>query len=168
MPTIKISHNNKDKIHFITCTVQKWYHLFRKHNRCKILYESLDHCQVNKGLEIFSYVFMYNHIHMIVRSNDLIRCICDFKKYTSQCLMENIRIYEPELESIFTKDSWKYSIWIKSNMPKIIESEKYFLQKRNYIEQNPMRKWYIDSPDKWYYSSANPNQPLVLTDMFDL
>jgi REP element-mobilizing transposase RayT len=47
---------------------------------------------MNKGLEIFTYVIMVNHVHVIVRSkngklSDIVR---DFKKHTSGQTLELI------------------------------------------------------------------------------
>ena len=83
MPIIRIVPENKHKIHFITCTIKYWFNLFESFNRWEILYESLTYCQKIKGLKIYAYVFMHNHIHLICQSSDLIRFICDFKKYSS-------------------------------------------------------------------------------------
>ena len=40
-------------------------------------------------------------------------------------------------------------------MPKLIETEEYFFQKVNYIQENPARKQYVDAPEYWKWSSAN-------------
>jgi putative transposase len=54
--------------------------------------ESLRYCQQKKGLEIFAWVVMTNHIHLIVSSkgdklSDIIR---DFKKYTASKIVAAI------------------------------------------------------------------------------
>ena len=47
-----------------------------------------------------------------------------------------------------------FEFWEKTNMPKIIESEKYFNQKLDYIHNNPIEKGYVDAAEDWTYSSA--------------
>jgi len=47
-------------------------------------------------------------------------------------------------------------------MPKLVKSEEFFLQKKNYIEQNPVRKSYVEFSEYWIYSSANENKLLDL------
>ncbi len=46
--------------------------------------------------------------------------------------------------------------WKKTNMPKRIESEDFFLQKANYIHGNPVKRNYVMKAEDWYWSSANP------------
>ena len=83
---------------------------------------------------------MTNHIHLIIKSLDVSGFIRDFKKHTAYELMKNLKISEPELVQLFKNSDGHYSIWEKTNMPKMIESEDFFLQKKNYIEENPVRK----------------------------
>ena len=163
MPSIRISKDQNDKLYFVTCTIQNWYYILDRHNRWDILCKSLIYCQKNKNLEIFDYVFMINHIHLIVRADDLIRVICDFKKYTSRELMNNIIATEPNTYTLFPKKNDKYKIWQETNMPELIESEKFYSQKKQYIINNPVKKQYVDEPEYWYWSSANPNQPISLS-----
>ena len=47
-------------------------------------------------------------------------------------------------------------------MPKIIESEKYPLQKIQYIHANPVRRQYVRRPEDWVWSSANPDNEIVI------
>ncbi|MEI7510685.1 MAG: transposase [Candidatus Peregrinibacteria bacterium] len=162
MPSIRISKQEKDALYFITCTVQNWYYLFDRHNRFHILEESLQYCQKNKEVKVYAYVFMLNHIHLIVSSPDTSRFLCDFKKYTSRELMKNILATEPNVASLFPEQNGKHKIWQETNFPKLIETEDFFLQKKQYIEENPIRKEYVSNPKHWIYSSANPFSPIAL------
>ncbi|MEM6737301.1 MAG: transposase, partial [Bacteroidota bacterium] len=60
--------------------------------------DSLRFCQKTKGLKIYAWVIMTNHIHMII-SNDkekLSDIIRDFKKYTSSQIFKAIEKNEKE------------------------------------------------------------------------
>ena len=87
MPSLRVPSEEKHQIFFITCTVQKWYYIFDRHNRFQILADSIIFCQQKKGLEVFAYVFMLNHIHLLVRAPDMSRVLCDFKKFTSRAIV---------------------------------------------------------------------------------
>lgn len=102
---------------------------------------------------------MINHIHLIASAPDMIAFVRDFKKYVSGEMQRNIANTESDLLKSFQKDN-KFEFWEKTNMPKLIESEKYLLQKMNYIHNNPVRKQYVQDPAKWLWSSANPNSPI--------
>jgi len=129
-------------------TIEKWYYIFDRYDRWDILAESLKYCQKNKGLKIFAYVFMLNHIHMIIQSDNVAGFLRDFKTFTSKKFRDNLNKTEPKVLKLFIdKKTEKYSFWQKSNKPKIMETEKFFLQKMNYILNNPVKKGYVERPE---------------------
>jgi len=154
MPSIRVSKELNSAMYFITFTVKRWYYIFDRYNRWEIILNSLQFCQKNKKLKIYAYVFMLNHIHLIIKSPDSAGFIRDFKKHTAYELMKNLQQTEFTVAELFKKDDGKYEIWQKTNMPKIIETEKYFWQKKKYIENNPVRKGYVALPEHWIHSSA--------------
>jgi len=167
MPSIRVPKDEKDSIFFITCTTQRWYHIFDRHNRWQILADSLMHCQKQKGLKLFAYVFMLNHIHLLGTAPDMSRVLCDFKKFTSKELMKNILSYEPSIAELFPEKDGKRKLWQETNFPQRIDSEEIFLQKYHYIHLNPVRKQYVEQPEHWFWSSANPNQPILISSAWD-
>ena len=79
--------------HFLTVTIVDWIDVFSRKIYRDCVIECIDYCIKNKGMILYGYVIMSNHIHMIVQSNegklsDLIR---DFKKYTSKTILEKIK-----------------------------------------------------------------------------
>ena len=79
--------------HFITATVVDWIDVFSRKNYRDCIIECLDFCIKNKGMIVYGYVIMSNHIHLIIQSNegklsDLIR---DFKKFTAKSILEKIQ-----------------------------------------------------------------------------
>jgi REP element-mobilizing transposase RayT len=161
MPSIRIDKETNAALYYLTFTVKDWYYIFDRYNRFVILSESLKYCQENKGLIVYAYVFMLNHIHLIVFSPDVIGFIRDFKKYTSKEIQRNIIVNEPNVLKLFEVTDNKYEFWSKTNMPKQIVSEKYLNQKISYIHNNPVRKGYVSSPEYWQWSSANPESNII-------
>ena len=87
----------QDKAHFITATVVDWIDVFTRQRYNDILINSLEYCIKNKGMILYGYVIMSNHVHLIIQSSggklsDLIR---DFKKFTAKNILESIQ-NEPE------------------------------------------------------------------------
>jgi len=66
MPSRRVPVDLNAGTYFLTLTVQRWYYLFDRHNRWPILADSIRYCREHKGLELNGYVFMLNHIHLIV------------------------------------------------------------------------------------------------------
>ncbi len=107
---------------------------------------------------------MLNHLHLIVRSPDMIGFLRDFKKYTTKELIKNIRQHEPNVLELFKNEAVVYSFWKEDNQTKILETEKFGLQKLNYIHNNPVVKGYVERPEYWKWSSANPNSPIKVSE----
>ncbi len=161
MPSIRIKKELNKGVYFLTFTIRRWYYLFDRHNRWDILLDSLRYCQENKALKIYRWVFMLNHIHLIVQNNDVAGFVRDFKHYTANELRKNLLATEPEILKLFEEDG-NARIWGVTNMPELIESEEFYIQKSNYIEQNPVRKSYVKRAEDWVYSSANDEHLLEI------
>src|SRR5690349_16030968 len=82
----------QDKLHFLTLQVVDWVDVFTRQKYRDILIENLKYCQENKGLEIYAYVIMSNHVHLLVKSEkeELSNLLRDFKSYTSKKIIEEI------------------------------------------------------------------------------
>jgi putative transposase len=167
MPSVKFDKKMSSGSFFITLTVKNWYYIFDRHNRWEIIADSLEYCQRKKGLKLFGFVFMLNHIHLVIMSDDALGFVRDFKKFTSKKLRENIELTEPSIVELFLNEDGSYNFWKSNNMPKVINSEKFLLQKIEYIHNNPVRKRYVDKAEDWHWSSANPNCRLRVDALWD-
>ncbi|MDQ3191579.1 MAG: transposase [Bacteroidota bacterium] len=58
----------QDKLHFVTLQVVEWVDIFTRQKYRDIIILNLAYCQKNKGIEIYAWVIMSNHIHLLVRS----------------------------------------------------------------------------------------------------
>ncbi|MCK9351370.1 MAG: transposase [Candidatus Paceibacterota bacterium] len=155
MPSIHISKELNAGAYFLTFTVKKWYHIFDRHNRWNIIADSLQFCREHKDLKIHGFVLMLNHIHIIAESPNISDFVRDFKRHTSREIHKNILATEPMIEKLFIGSDGKFAIWQDTNMPIFLESENVFLQKLNYVHENPVRKNYVAYAEYWYWSSAN-------------
>ena len=79
-------------LYFFTLTVVGWVDVFTRPQYRQILIENLKYWQENEGLEIFSYVIMSNHLHLIARRKDadLIELLGRFKCFTSKKIIAAI------------------------------------------------------------------------------
>jgi REP element-mobilizing transposase RayT len=57
-------------VYFVTFTVHQWVDVFTRKAYAEILLESLKYCQLTKGLEVFAWVIMSNHCHLILRARN--------------------------------------------------------------------------------------------------
>ena len=160
-----------------------WVDIFTRNRYCNIIIDSLNHCVEERGLDIFSYVIMSNHIHLLARSSkdDLSEIIRDFKRHTSRHIVNSIR-YEPESRREWMLKLFKhaasqhernqdYQLWTHDNHPVEIYSPEFTFQRINYIHQNPVRAGIVDEPHEYRYSSARDysgNPGLVKVEVLNL
>ena len=156
----------QDALHYVTFQIVGWVDLFTRKVYRDIVIDSLRFCQQNRGLEIYAFVVMSNHIHMLIRSDiaKLSDTIRDFKSFTAkQILLEIDNGGESRKEwmlNIFEfaakqhKRNEKYQIWTHENHAEIIYTNKFIDQKLNYIHENPVRAGIVDKAEDYLYSSA--------------
>ncbi|WP_296834202.1 hypothetical protein, partial [Thiomicrospira sp.] len=146
--------------HFVTCTVLHWIPVFTRPETVDILLSSLRFLQA-EGLNVYSYVILENHLHMVVESDDLQRDIARFKQFTAkQCLA---LLQEKGAKTLldqfaFYKKAHKseraFQFWQEGCHPEWIQSDEMMRQKIEYIHNNPVKRGYVDLPEHWRYSSA--------------
>ncbi len=154
MPIKRVSKKLNDEMFFVTMTIRNWYKILNE-KRWGILSESIEYCQKNKGLKIYSYVFMLNHIHMIIRAPDVSGFIRDFKSFAAKKTLTDVKKENTKMIKKFQCDDKTFELWKKGNYPEIIETDWFLNQKINYIHYNPVKKGYVQYPEEWKWSSAN-------------
>jgi REP element-mobilizing transposase RayT len=60
----------KNASYFITLTAVDWIDIFTRKNHKNVIIESLRYCIINKGLNVYAYCLMTNHLHIIVNCNE--------------------------------------------------------------------------------------------------
>lgn len=61
------------EVYFVTDTVVDWVDVFTRPKYKHIILDSLTFCQKEKGLIIYAWVLMSNHLHAIVGSSENIK-----------------------------------------------------------------------------------------------
>ena len=82
---------DQSKAHFITATVVDWIDVFTRKMYKDVVIESLAYCIKEKGMLLYGYVIMSNHIHLIMQFEDgkLSDLIRDFKKFTAKAILKS-------------------------------------------------------------------------------
>ncbi|MDF3078491.1 MAG: transposase [Sphingobacteriaceae bacterium] len=81
-------------VYFVTFTVHQWADVFTRQIYADEFTNSLRYCQEQKGLEIFGWVIMSNHCHLILRAAgrySLSEIMRDLKKHTSKKIYRAIQ-----------------------------------------------------------------------------
>lgn len=153
--------------YFITITAVGWIDIFTRVRQKYILVDSLRYCQQQKGLEMYAYCIMSNHIHMVCKAKEgrvLSDIIRDFKKFTSKKIIQTIIDYpESRREWMLEyfnnacnhlKRNQQYKVWQDGYHAEVINSNWFLKQKINYIHNNPVVDKIVRYPEDYMFSSA--------------
>jgi REP element-mobilizing transposase RayT len=154
-------------VYFLTLSVVDWVDVFTRQIYRDIIIDNLRYCQKNKGLVIFAYVIMSNHIHLILQSleENLSATVRDFKSYSSKIILDNINspiesrkewlLKHFEISAKRHKRNSNYQFWTHNNHAEFIYSDKFIKQKLEYIHNNPVKAGIVRNPEDYIYSSAS-------------
>ena len=104
----KYKATTTEEAFFITITTVGWVDVFTRLNQKGVIINALQHCQQNKGLEIYAYSIMSSHIHLLCKATNgfvLSDVMRDFKKYTSKKIIQTIIEETPTARICSTVDS---------------------------------------------------------------
>ncbi len=147
-------------MYFVTFTVHQWIDVFTRKIYVDILLDNLEYCQKEKGLEIFAWVVMSNHCHLIIRAknNDLSSIIRDFKKFTAKKIYRSIKenANESRKEWLQHTLSNKGNIWFwnQGYHGKEIINKSFCDSKVEYIHFNPVKAGLVEKEEDYLWSSA--------------
>jgi len=150
---------NTNEPHFITIVVKNKVPVFTNNLMMNIIIENFRFYQ-KKGLKIYFYVIMDNHLHMIAaHDNDLSQIISNFKSYSAGQLIETVKKDKREwVKTLFKNEDrdakYNYNFWEAGSHPKIINGWDMLEQKALYIHNNPVKRGLVEKPEDWIYSSA--------------
>ncbi len=168
MPEGGYKIRNQQGLHFITFAVVEWVDVFTRKDYREILLESLDYCCKEKGLRLFAWVIMSNHVHFIVAAKEgfsLSDILRDYKKFTSVKVLEAIKNNTQEsrrdwMLATFKKRGRENSrnstnqFWRQDNRPIELTDNHMIDQRINYIHNNPVEAEIVENAEDYLYSSA--------------
>ena len=157
----------------VTFTVIHWIDIFSRKEYRDIIVDALNYCIAEKGLVVYAWVIMSNHIHLVITTksddgniSDIIR---DFKKHTSKEITKAIQLI-PEsrkewLLNAMSKEAKRigratyYKLWKDDNHAITIDGKIVGIKDRiNYVHDNPVRNGLVEEQWNYVYSSAKDYQ----------
>ena len=159
---------DSQEIYFITFAVVEWVDALSRPYYKDIVLDSFKYCQQEKGLIIYAYVIMNNHVHLIASAKEgfnLSDILRDLKKYSSKKLVKEIENNTQESRRrwmlwIFrsngerNSNNEKIQFWQQDNHPICLDSEHLFDQRMDYLHNNPVKEGIVEEPEHYVYSSA--------------
>ena len=164
---------DQNACYFLTFTVVDWVDVFIRPVYKQIIVDSLNFCIEKKGLFVYGWCLMTNHIHLVAQAKEtykLSHIIRDFKKFTANAVLQAIEdepesrkdwmLYRFEFAGKFMKHIEKYHFWQDGNHAVYLDPFKpeMFKQRLNYIYENPVRAGIVENSGDYLYSSARDYQ----------
>ncbi|MFN3999807.1 transposase [Algoriphagus sp.] len=85
--------SDQHSVYFLTLTIEGWIDVFTRKEYKLDVVDSLNFCVEYKGLEIYAWCLMSNHLHLLCRSKEafkLSNTIQDFKKFTAKKILDSL------------------------------------------------------------------------------
>ena len=86
-----IFHNSKE-LYFVSFATVNWIDVFTRKIYFDIVVDSLRYCIEHKGMELYAWVIMPSHVHLIISlgNKNLSDIMRDLKRHTSKTLLKTI------------------------------------------------------------------------------
>jgi REP element-mobilizing transposase RayT len=163
----------EDGLFFCSFAIVGWMDLFVRVQYQDVLINSIEFCQKQKGLNLYCYVIMPSHVHIIASAKEgtLGKILQSFKSFTANELLKSIQENQQESrkEWLLAKMKWYgenskprqlNQVWQHSNHPFHLYSPEMINQKVDYIHNNPVEAGLVCEPHHYRLSSANKESPI--------
>ena len=173
MTRFLISHDSPAL--YITIVTKDRLPVFRTDWMKEFLCLSLDEARKSAGILLFAYVIMWNHLHLLTSCKSTTSEVLRYLKgITARRVIDHLE--EKGLFSSLAKlqhqernRNHRHSLWQTERNVLPVFSEAMFMEKVNYIHQNPVRAGLCERAEDYQWSSARiwrgrplENEPLVM------
>lgn len=158
---LKMTRISKDNpFYYLTSVTNNRLPVFQTDKLKEITADALNEARKSAGILIFAYVLMPDHYHLITDGS---RKPSEVLRYTNGITARRVIDYLKEnnfisslekLKQATKKREYKHSLWEHHPNVFLLTSEATFMQKINYIHQNPVRAGLLEKAEDYLYSSA--------------
>lgn len=148
------------EIFFWTATIHNWNHLLKDNKYKQVILDSFSNLHERGLADVFAFVIMPNHIHLIWRTNKMNgkeTVQGSFLKYTAHEFKKLLKS-DPVNLSMYSVNAInkKYEFWQRDPLAIDVYTREVMLQKLHYIHMNPLAAHWqlVDDPNAYYWSSA--------------
>jgi len=152
---------SRDKpFYYLTSVAHDRLPIFQKDAIKQIVCDALGEARKSGEILIFAYVIMPDHTHLITDGN---RSISDVLRFTNGIAAKRVLDYLKnnqfatslaKLRQQEKKKGYKYSVWEHHPNAFRLTGEETFMQKVNYIHNNPVRAGLVEKAEDYQFSSV--------------
>jgi len=153
-----ISHDSP--VLYITVVTKDRLPVFRTDGMKEFLCVALDEARKSAGILLFAYVIMWDHLHLLTSLNSTTANVLRvLKGITARRVIDHLKEKEhfsslAKLQHQERSRNYKHSLWQTERNVLPVFSERMFMEKLNYIHQNPVRAGLTDRAEDYRWSSC--------------
>jgi REP element-mobilizing transposase RayT len=171
--SVKMGSDNyiqgRQTCYFITLNTVDWVDVFIRPVYKQVIVHTLNHFIDNKGLTVYGWCLMTNHLHLLAQARDgyaMNEIEKELKTFTATKILEALDT-EPEARKDWMLKRFenfgnilglmkKFHVWQNSGMPVIVDLRKTdaLIEHFFFIHENPVRDRFVDTAADYPYSSA--------------
>ncbi len=156
------SFNLVGHTHFLTFSCYKRYQIFTDASACRLLAESLHEARLRLRFALWSYVFMPDHVHLLLMPGEdkysMATILKQIKGPFGKWLVEDWKARHPHLlrrHAVASGSGTVFRVWERGGgFDRNLYTREHICRAVEYIEANPVRKGLVVNPVDWLWSSA--------------
>ncbi len=155
------SYMKLGEIFFWTATINNWQRLLTEDKYKEVIISSLEYLSNEKLMDVFAFVIIPNHIHLIWRINKMNGKESpqgSFLKYTAHLFKKMLKENEAEQLNKYKSDAVNksFEFWQRDSLAILLYSKDAAVQKLKYIHNNPLAEHWqlVADPADYKYCSA--------------
>ncbi len=147
------------KFYFLTLVTREREKIFSNSQIIRRFEEALTHCARRFPHRLHAWIYMPDHIHLILEHQDehtpadLIRCVK--RGFLYRIRIESVGFGESDLRVLLERNG---TVWQPRYYDHVIRNEEDFARHADYIHFNPVKHGLITNPFDWIYSSIHEYQ----------
>ena len=158
---------DQNAVYFLTFSVVDWINVFTRTEYRFEITDSLNFCIKNKGLTVYAWCLMSNHLHLVCQARNNARMseiIRDFKKFTSKSIIKLIQkipesrrdwmLYRFQYAGKYDNRIKNFKFWQETNHAVLLDTNEKIDQRINYTHENPVKALFVAQSHEYLFSSA--------------
>lgn len=150
-----------NETYFWTSTILEWKHLLSNDSLMDIIISSLHYLSRKKLVEVYGFVIMPNHIHLLwklLKMNKKEKPNASFQKFAAHTIQDIIKTYPIINFEKYQVNEYdrEYRLWQRDPAAILITCKEMLEHKLKYIHNNPLQEHWslVNRPEDYKYSSS--------------
>ena len=156
------NYNDSGHAHELTFCCYHGFKFLQGERTCRWLADSIEEARVNQHFDLWAYVFMPEHVHLILHPIEMEYDIADIKKAIKgpvggkaiKYLQTEAPTWIPRITRKRGKKTERLFWQSGGGFDRNILGPKTLMNMIDYIHRNPVRRGLVENPEEWKWSSA--------------